>query len=632
MTEEERSELIARIKSHLGEREETGTEEKPKARWQKIKKLVKPLVISAGIAGSLAIGLFTYDFYSKGQNYPERNVLFTTKHETTFYAGGTGKESSTKLDKKTVISFSEGGGIESKVGPFLFETTRASKGDEEDYSMKNPQNMAIAYSKQKSEIFQGGWRAGGSTNFREELAVLVLSPILKAPKKYMVYKLAPERGWSESDVDVVEFPIERGLGENEPGIIETIETEKGKEEKIRLMVNRLVENRTILGWCYGKDPYRKGTLLEDFEATPENKKLAKDFFDEIRILDSEQATKGKTKEDCANKVMEIEEKMKKRTIYSTFESGFLKVLPQGSVIYLGENPGKWERFKNWAGFGRKNHTRLVVDNQWDLWPGNIPVLNKFSIFNRYNNGGYTIKDKFGDIAKIQIDDFIFYYGPRVLYSYFLDLNGDGKLDKEKELIGKVLCKTPNNERIELEKFVKGKKPSADITFTVNSSFMAPSPDKEKGWEYCKLCAYTESMMPDQIHRGFGKHSLLLLLNDQRSDKILFDELSVENESRALTQESTLVAKYDGVRFLIAAKRPYAEQIARHYGIYEEFKGQFQPSSLLRERTELGPLPGIGTGLALLVGGAYFLRRRMRAKKPLDVGERLKELNLQDKSD
>ena len=65
-----------------------------------------------------------------------------------------------------------------------------------------------------------------------------------------------------------------------------------------------------------------------------------------------------------------------------------------------------------------------------------------------------IKDKFGDLAKIDIKDFILYYGQDVVYSYYLDLNGDGKLNKDNELIGQVLCRTAHDERSEMNKLQK----------------------------------------------------------------------------------------------------------------------------------------------------------------------------------
>ena len=84
-------------------------------------------------------------------------------------------------------------------------------------------------------------------------------------------------------------------------------------------------------------------------------------------------------------------------------------------------------------------------------------------------------------------------------------------------------------------------------------------DFEKGLEYFKLCGYIESMLPDQVNHGFGKHSLLGYINAQRSDIMLFNELTIENMSRALTQESTLVAKYDIVKALAAARRPICQR-------------------------------------------------------------------------
>jgi len=43
--------------------------------------------------------------------------------------------------------------------------------------------------------------------------------------------------------------------------------------------------------------------------------------------------------------------------------------------------------------------------------------------------------------------------------------------------------------------------------------------------------------------------------------MLFRSLNVEDLSRALTQESTLIAKDDIIKVLSKAKRPYAKELA-----------------------------------------------------------------------
>jgi hypothetical protein len=57
------------------------------------------------------------------------------------------------------------------------------------------------------------------------------------------------------------------------------------------------------------------------------------------------------------------------------------------------------------------------------------------------------------------------------------------------------------------------RPKADVTFTIHYSFMAPDDDLKKGLDYFNLCEYVESMLPDQINRGYGKHSILGYINE-----------------------------------------------------------------------------------------------------------------------
>ena len=592
MQEESIKERIEKLKGNIA-----GTSKKPLTRWQKIKKSCRkiiPVAIATAVVGGLAATYFAGDFLTKRQNYPERNVLFRSSN--VIYMAGNASERASKADKESISKYYAGGGIESKVGTYLFETTRELRGDIEYYNMDNSQKIRIASSTQKPEKFQAGIRLGGSLNFREEFAEIVTGSKSKAPQKYMVYKFAPERGLEEKDVDVVEH-----------------------EDGSREMINRLVELRSWpLGWMFGKEIYRAGTLLEDFVKTPENEELAEEFLKKIRILDSPETIDKSKREKLAKEIMEIGEKMERKTVYASFEDGLFKMLPQESTVYLGYKPGVLERFKHWLGFGLNDCTRLRVENHWNLWPGHFPLLSELHFgsgentlypFDKYNNGGYTLEDKFGKIAQIDIRDFILYYGQDVIYQYYLDLNGDGQIDKKSELIGEVLCRTTHDEKKELEKLVKGERPNTDTTLTMNFSFMSPTTDLKRGMDYLRFCAYVESTMPDQIHRGFGRHSFLGFINDERSDIILYSDLSVGNMSRALTQESTLVARYDIVRLLIAAKRPYAQQLAEDLGIGEDFAGRYQSSELLRERLQIGNLPKIAAVLALGAGAYYLYRRK-----------------------
>ncbi len=633
---EDNSERIARLKEGMSNRpsvEPTGENlagapqkktlaDKLKGGFETLKKEssehLGPYLKIGAVALGLGVAWLSYDYLTKRQNVAERNVTYRTSH-TVYVAGNKEKKAAEKADRESITQVQEGGGVESKVGTFITETIRETRGDIEYYKMFNTQQRRIAATDQKPERFQAGLSIGGSINFKEQFAELIVDEdgtSTKGANKYMVYKHDPERGTRQVDIDVVEFPTDGTLGPNELGIIET--DHRGKLDK-RVMVNRLAEKRGVFGFLFG-DFYREGTLLEDFLETPENKVLADEFFKTVKAINSSSSVNEKVREKLANKMVDLTSQMKKQPIYSTFEDGVLKILPQESTIYLGEDPSNLQRFSQWLGVNRDKSNILRVENEWDLFPGSWPIIKSFKLgkgkdanylFDKYNNGGYSLEDKFGEIARIEIRDFFLSYGSDVIYSYYLDLNGNGKIDKKKELIGKVLCKPTHDEIVELEKLARGIKPETDLTLTANYSFMAPSEsDMKTSQQYFKYGAYMESLMPDQIHRGFGQHSVLGFINDQRSDIMLFNDLNVGNLSRALTQESTLVARYDIVKLLNATKRPYAKDLAQKYGIESEFKGQFvENNPLLKKQIYLGPWPYI-LGAAGAIA-AYKVRRNRK---------------------
>ena len=53
---------------------------------------------------------------------------------------------------------------------------------------------------------------------------------------------------------------------------------------------------------------------------------------------------------------------------------------------------------------------------------------------RWLNGGYRARDSVGELFRVQIRDFWFHFQNELAYLYFLDLNGDGHIDKETGLI------------------------------------------------------------------------------------------------------------------------------------------------------------------------------------------------------
>ena len=603
---EEIDELLERIqKKHLGE-QPGGKRKKSKlfGLLDKIRESIESFLISHKIVVLVAIlclilvfaGIYVLakDYLTKRQNYPERNVLFRST-SVVYVAGGSEEKGTKEVDELIDTEVYEGGGIESKVGTILFTTQRELRDDIEYFNMYNTKEMRVASATRKPEIVQAGLRFGGSLNFKEQFAEIIVSGESKAPQSYRVYKFVPERGLKEVEVTIVE-----------------------QADGTTTMENRMIEHREyLLGWRWGKE-FRAGTSLEQYTSTPDNKKLIDQFHDHIKTLDSPQTIDRSVREKMAREAMQLSEQIETTPLYLTYEDGFFDLLPQESTIYLAHKPNRLERAKD-AFLGKSQHIRLRVENHWDLFPGRYPFLRNFRIgkgenavypFDKYNNGGYLIKDKYGDLARIDIKDFILFYGQDVLYSYYFDLNGDGKLDKNNELIGTVLCRTTHDERMDLEKFVGEGKPKTDVTFTIHYSFMAPPDiDLQRGMEYFNLCGYIESMMPDQVNRGFGKHSMLGYINAQRSDTMLFEDLTIENMSRVLTQESTLVAKYDIVNALIAAKRPYAKDVAEAFGIADQFAEKYQFSDQLVERRDWSMPGGLLLTLAVLVGGAYGIMRR-----------------------
>lgn len=548
--------------------------------------LIGLLVILSGVY------LLAKDYLTKRQNYPERNVLFRATNSV-YIAGGTEKKGTASVDQFSETEVYEGG-VESKVGTYLFATGREVRDDIEYFNMDDSQKIRIASATRKPEIVQAGLRVGGSLNFKEQFAEIILSRDSKAPQSYRVYKFVPERGLKELEVSVVS-------SSDGSTHMETLMTEV---------------REYLLGWWWGK-VFRAGTVLEQYVISPDAENAHVQFQESIRVLDSQQSMNQAERERMAIKAMELSEQLPRMPIYLTYEDGFFDLFPQGSTIYLAYRPNFSERLKD-ALLGKSEHIRLRIKKYVDLFPGRYPLLRHLHIgtgdnviypFDKYNNGGYIIYDKYGKLAQIDIQDFILFYGQDVLYSYYFDLNGDGKLDKATELIGTVLCRTTHDERIDMEKLVGEGRPKNDITFTSHYSFMTPTNDFEQGIAYFNLCGYVESMMPDQQNRGFGKHSFLGYINQHRSDIMLFRDLTVENMSRALTQESTLVAKYDIIKAVIAAKRPYAQQLAEAYNIADQFAGQYQTSDHLVERRDWSVTLKTLVSILVVVGGWFLLRKK-----------------------
>ena len=418
----------------------------------------KAVTMVVGLVMILLVGVFLLaeDYLTKRQNYPERNVLFRSTN-VVYIAGGSEEKGTENTDELTETQFYEGG-LESKVGTYLFTTTRERRDDIEFFNMDNSQKIRIASATKKPEIVQAGLRIGGSLNFKEQLAEIILSEESKTPQSYHVYKFIPERGSEEIEVTVVE-----------------------QADGSTTLENRMTEKREyVLGWLWGKT-FRRGTHLEQYIVTRQNQNTVQEFHESIRMLDSQQTFEQAAREQKIRHVMELSQQIDTTPIYITYEDGFVDLLPQDSTNYLAYKPTLFERMQD-NFLGKSPHIRLRVENYTDLLPGRYPLLHTLHFgegdnvvypFNKYNNGGYVIHDKYGKLAQIDIQDFILFYGQDVLYSYYLDLNGNGKLEKETELIGTVLGRTTHDDRVQLEELIGKGKPKADVTFTTHYSFMVP---------------------------------------------------------------------------------------------------------------------------------------------------------------
>ena len=555
--------------------------------------LVLGMTLAVALAATVGY-ILGIDYLTKRQSYPERNVLYRATQMVSV-AGSTGDGSA---DQSNMLSDSlvyEGGGA-GKVGTYLLRTVREQRKDIEYFNMDDTQKIRIASATRKSEIVQAGLRIGGSLNFKEQLAEIILGPGAKARRSYRVYKMVPERGRDEVEVTVL-----------------------ADDDGTLTAVNRMTERREwLLGWLWGKG-FRDGTWLEAYLDHSDSRKRMSRFLETVRVLDSSETVDPGRREKAILEARRLSRAVPTRPVYFSYEDGFFDILPQESTVYLAHEPGWTERVAD-AVRGDSKAVRLRVENHWDLFPGRYPLLRRIHLgsgenvvypFDKYNNGGYRIRDRYGEIARIEIQDFILHYGQDLVYHYYLDRSGDGRIDPDTERIGTVLCRTTHDERLNMEAVGGTDRPGADVTFTLHYSFMAPDDDPEAGIAAFRLCGYIETMMPDQVNRGFGTHSMLGYINQQRGDIMLYTDLRIENMSRVLTQESTLTADADIVRVLAAARRPYARQVARAYGLEDLLAESPPPSPDLTFRRDWSVLLCLAATLVSLVFVSVLAVRRRR---------------------
>jgi hypothetical protein len=123
------------------------------------------------------------------------------------------------------------------------------------------------------------------------------------------------------------------------------------------------------------------------------------------------------------------------------------------------------------------------------------------------------------------------------------------------LIGQVLYRTSWDEGESLGRTIGLGKSKRDVSKRFIYSFMAGN-DWQKREEEFYLCNAIETFMVNELHRGFGKHSDLGWIHAHRSNILLLETRSVPNLGRAITPESTIVAKYDLINLFRAAGRDY----------------------------------------------------------------------------
>ena len=556
---------------HLSKGKEHGNSWIEKLKWLKIGRALAFLsghktaaagIVSAGVlAFSLGFYILGKDYFTKRQAFPIRHVIYQSE-ETVFFSGGEKDSDSRNVDRKSETVIKEGN-IETKIGELLGLFKVRLSDEAVIYEWEDANKVRIAYAHEKHEKLQAGLRFGGTIDFSEQFA-----KIIGKEDAFITYSFTPERGHRNSQLNVIL-----------------------DKDKNRTFVNELVTYRTFgIGWLWGTN-FRAKTELNEFPQSQKNQAQFKKLSELITLYNNETVSL-KERESIVRKMMEIEEQLDKTPIMVSYEDGIFDILPQESTTYLFSNPSvkgqpKGQKIKNTKLHKGEYPTlasisdlrllkvhnpngdiiRMRVENFWHLWPGNWWFLNKIKLgtppnilkpFAHYNNGGYEITDSRGTIAKISIEDFILHFGNDVLYKYYLDKDGNGKIDEEKELIGQVLYRVSQDEGQTIEKEIGKGREKKDITKRFIYTFMAGH-DFGRRFEEFYLSNTIESFIVNELNRGFGKHSDLGWINNQRSNILLINSRTVPNLGRALTPESSLVAKYDIIALLRAAGRNYIEK-------------------------------------------------------------------------
>lgn len=562
--------IIERITNkHLRHVPESGTElsrkDKMRQQFQAFlrylifhKKAVFAFLLILTIALVVVFALLE-DYLTKRQAYPIRHVLFQCSETVSFARNvKSNQDRFWERDSRTIIQ--QGNGDGTKLGDILgihkFETT--DEGGQ--YQLEDKDKTRIAYAVTKVEPVQAGLSFRGTLDFRETYAEL-----LGGKERYIIYHFLPERGEKNIQVNVYQDKV-------------------GNKH----LVNKLTTYRSVpLGVIWGTK-FRAGTALDGFLDTPENQAKQTRLLDTVDRYQTSKDISSETRQALVEEMLNTIESMQTDSIYISYEDGVFDYIPQESSTYLFSRPElsarvfadlakmdldspsdtKTDISKPFAINNKNNDVvHLRVERLVDLWPGNYALMNKLAIgespnvvrpFAHSNNGGYEIRDDRGVIARIKIEDFILQYGDDLVYHYYLDKNGDGVIDEDSELIGKVLYRVNNDERSLVKLQDNDPSNDSDITQHFSYSFMAGSSWKSRKEDFY-LCNTVESFIVNEINRGFGTFSDLGWINNQRSNIRLLENRNLGNLARAMSPESALVAKRDIVALLRAAKRSYVNK-------------------------------------------------------------------------
>jgi hypothetical protein len=515
--------------------------------WNRMGKKAKILTYGLLGAAALGYGVLWFEYKTKRQDYPERDVLFRGE-ETTWFKGSHEGRDIAFADKESKIEVKLGGTSSTRVGNIYatYEFTYREKGL--DFTAINSENKKFVNTTHRPEKVLDNASLSGGNTFIEEGTVLGISEDVNKDPDVITYTLIPERGFRHIELTVLRNP-----------------------DGSKTLVNKVVDERGLLGWATDIR-YRAGTYLEQFEVrTPEDEKKTLELFKTINEYDNSKNKASTTsRQEIQRKIFQIADSISTKRIYHSNEDGFLDWLPQESTMYV------------YTGNGPKDYVKLRVENHWDLWPGNLKYIpglghalaklpigfgrDQLKPFDHINNGGYTIEDSTGIIARIDIEDFIRPYGYDLIYHYFVDKNGDGKIDKDTECIGRVLYKAVQDERIdELEKNVGKNRDKVDVTYDWHYAFMAGSDLTPEGsMKDFHLGAYVETVMPNEVNRGFDKHSHIGWINRLRGAIMLRQEPTKYNLTRTLNQEGTIEAAHDIVNLFKAARRPYVSAVESYH--------------------------------------------------------------------